>query len=158
MLETFVYGSRSVRREGQRGMYTMESRVGRLVEIRVQPPLSLDELRGFHPQITRLFARVGGQVVGVTDLRNARVFNPDVADRLMTIIRNDGPRVDRSAFLVGESATFSMQIARVIREAGAPSRRAFLDPEEAITWLSEVLTQPEVRRLREFTGAIEVRS
>lgn len=134
-------------------MYTLECRIGRLTEIRVQPPLSLDELRNFHPQVTRILARVSGQVVACTDLRHARVFSPDVADRLMTIIRTDGPRVDRSAFLVGESAVFSMQIARVLRAAGAPSRRAFLEPEDAIHWLSEVLSQAEVRRLREFITA-----
>ena len=136
-------------------MYTLECRVGRLFEIRVQPPLSLDELKSFHPQITRIHARVPGQLVGCTDLRNARVFNQDVADKLTSIIRTDGPGVERNVFLVGESAVFSMQIARVIRSAGIPSRRACLEPEEAITWLSEVLTPVEVRRLREFVTAGE---
>ena len=136
-------------------MYTLECKVGRLFEIRVQPPLSLEELRSFHPQITRIYGRVPGHLIGVTDLRNARVFPPDVADRLMTIIRTEGPRVERNAFLVGESAVFSMQIARVTRAAGIPSRRAFLDVDEAITWLSEVLTPVEVRRLREFTAVGE---
>lgn len=131
-------------------MYTLECRAGRLFEIRVQPPLSLDELRNFHPQITRIHARVMGQLVGCTDLRNARVFGLDVADKLMSIIRTDGPSIERNVFLVGESAVFSMQIARVIRSAGIPSRKAFFDPEEAINWLSEVLAPIEVRRLREF--------
>jgi len=134
-------------------MYTLESRVGRLFEIRVQPPLSLDELRSFHPQITRIHARVVGQLVGCTDLRNARVFNLDVADKLMSIIRTDGPGIERNVFLVGESAVFSMQIARVIRAAGIPSRKAFLDPEEGVNWLAEVLSPVELRRLREFVAA-----
>ena len=126
-----------------------------MFEIRVQPPLSLDELKNFHPQITRIHARVMGQLVGCTDLRNARVFSLDVADKLMSIIRTEGPSIERNVFLVGESAVFSMQIARVIRAAGIPSRKAFLEPEEAINWLSEVLSPLEVRRLREFVGAGE---
>ena len=134
-------------------MYTLECHVGRLFEIRVQPPLSVEQLKGFHPQVTRILARVPGQVIGCTDLRKARVFGLDVADKLMTIIRTDGPRVERNAYLVGESAVFSMQIARVIRMAGSPSRRAFTEPDEAITWLSEVLTEPEILRLREFIAA-----
>ena len=134
-------------------MYTLECHVGRLFEIRVQPPLSLEELKGFHPQVIRILGRIPGQLVGCTDLRKARVFNLDVADRLKAIIRTEAPRVDRNAYLVGESAVFSMQIARVIRAAGIPSRRAFTNAKEAITWLSEVLTEPEVVRLREFIAA-----
>jgi len=134
-------------------MYTLECRVGRLLEIRVQPPLSLEEIANFHPQMTRIQARVLGQLVGCTDLRNARVFPPDVAEKFMAVIRTEGPRVDRNAFLVGESAVFSMQIARVLRAAGIPSRRSFLDPEEGVNWLSEVLTPAEARRLREFVKA-----
>ncbi len=131
-------------------MYTLECHVGRLLEIRVQPPLSVEELKNFHPQVTRILGRVPGQLIACTDLRKARVFSLDVADRLKAIIRTDGPRVDRNAYLVGESAVFSMQIARVIRAAGIPSRRAFTSVNEAITWLSELLTEPEIGRLREF--------
>jgi hypothetical protein len=131
-------------------MYTLECHVGRLFEIRVQPPLSVEELKGFHPQVVRILGRVPGQLIGCTDLRKARVFNLDVADRLMAIIRAEAPRVERNAYLVGESAVFSMQIARVIRAAGIPSRKAFTSPDEAVTWLSESLTEPELRRLRTF--------
>ena len=138
-------------------MYTLECHVGRLIEIRVQPPLTLDELRNFLPQVTRILARVGGQVVACTDLRNARVFSPDVTEKLMTILRTDGPRVERGGFLVGESAVFSMQIARMLRESRGPSRRAFVEPEDAIHWLSELLTPVEVRRLREFVTGGEPR-
>jgi len=131
-------------------MYTVECSVGKLFEIRVQPPLSLEELQNFHPQVTRIYARVAGQVVGCTDLRNARVFSPEVANMLMTIIRTESPRVLRNAFLINEGAVFSMQIARVLRTAGAPSRRAFLETDDAVSWLSETLSPTEIRRLGDF--------
>lgn len=135
-------------------MYTLECRVGRLFEIRVQPPLQIEELADFHPQMARIYARVpGGQIIGCTDLRNAHVFSPEVANRLMDIIRTESPHVTRNAFLVGEGAVFSMQIARVLRTAGVASRQAFLKYEDAISWLKEVLNPAETRRLREFITA-----
>ena len=139
-------------------MYTVECPVGRLLEIRVQPPLALEELQNFHSQITKIHARVKGQLIGCVDMRNARVFSPEVANKLMDIIRTDGPHLARNAFLVGESAVFSMQIARVLKTAGVASRRAFLEPEDAISWLSETLTPREVHRLREFITAGAVAS
>jgi hypothetical protein len=131
-------------------MYTMECKVGRLIELRIQPPLTLDELRLWPPQANRIFARVRGQVVACTDLRPARVFTPEVTKQLLTLLRGESPHVERAAILVGEGAVFSMQIARMFRELGGSLRRTFLEPDPAIDWLSELLTPAEVDRLREF--------
>lgn len=133
-------------------MFSIECNVGRLVELRIQPPLTLEELRLWPPQANRIFARTRGQVVACTDLRNARVFPPDVTKQLMALLRIEGPHVERAAILVGESAVFSMQIARMFREVGGATRRAFPEPNPAVEWLSELLTPAEVTRLREFVG------
>lgn len=134
-------------------MLTIECNVGRLVELRIQPPLTLEELRLWPPQVNRIFARVRGQVVACTDLRNARVFTPEVTKQLLTLLRGETPYVERAAILVGESAVFSMQIARMFREIGGSTRRAFPEPDAAIEWLSELLTPVEADRLREFVGS-----
>jgi hypothetical protein len=133
-------------------MLTIECNVGRLVELRIQSPLTLEELRLWPPQANRIFARVRGQIVACTDLRNARVFPPDVTKQLLTLLRGETPQVERAAILVGESAVFSMQIARMFREIGGTTRRVFPEPDAAIAWLSELLTAAEVTRLREFVG------
>ena len=58
--------------------------------------------------------------------------------------------MERTAFLVGESAVFAMQIERVIRNAANPNRRAFRDPGDLRKWLAEILTATEAARLGEF--------
>jgi hypothetical protein len=137
-------------------MFTIECNVGRLVELRIQPPLTLQELRLWPPQANRIFARVRGQVVACTDLRNARVFTPEVTKQLLALLRGETPHIERAAILVGESAVFSMQIARMFREIGGSTRRSFPEPEPAVDWLSELLTAAEVARLREFLGIAAV--
>lgn len=131
-------------------MFTIENSVGRLVELRMASPITLEELGGFHGAVSKIVARHPGQVVVCTDLLSARVFDQHVTERLTTIIRQESPRVERNAFMVGDGAVFSMQIERIIRDAGFANRRAFRVPTDLITWLGEVLTSAERERLAKF--------
>jgi hypothetical protein len=132
-------------------MFTVENHVGRLLEIRMASPITLEELGGFQGAILRVVSQTPGTTaVGCTDLLGARVFDQAVTNRLVSIIRHENPRVERNALLVGEGAVFSMQTERIIREAGSASRRAFRSTTDLTAWLGEVLTASERARLSTF--------
>ncbi|MEO1170622.1 MAG: hypothetical protein AAFX94_01020, partial [Myxococcota bacterium] len=52
--------------------------------------------------------------------------------------------------LVGDSATFILQMERVIREAGSPQRKTFRDFPALRQWLAPVLTPDELTRIDVF--------
>jgi hypothetical protein len=131
-------------------MLTVENRVGRLVELRAESPLTYEELLPFHDMLAKVAKPIGGQIVICTDFLGARVFPQNVTQRWTAIIRQESPIVDRNGVLVGEGAVFSMQIERIIREAGYPNRRAFLQPLLCAAWLGEILNPRERTRLDAF--------
>jgi hypothetical protein len=131
-------------------MYTLENRVGRLVELRVESPVTEEELLPFHETLAKLCKRFKGQIAVCTDFVGATVFLQPVATRWIEIIRKDSPLVERNAVLVGEGAVFSMQIDRIIRQAGFKNRKAFVAPAALMAWLGEILTIRERARLELF--------
>ena len=138
-------------------MFTIENRVGRLVELRMAAPIAPAELDGFHETVSRIVARHTGQIVVCTDLASAKIFDQHTTARLTAIIRQESTRIERNAFLVGDNAIFSMQMERIIREAGFPNRRSFRIPAELALWLGEVVTTEERHRVTAFLreGAIQ---
>ena len=131
-------------------MYTIENRVGRFVELRVESPVTDDELAQFHEVFANVCKAIRGQVAVCTDFAGATVFTQSVTQRWTEIIKQDAPIVERNAVLVGEGAVFSMQIARIIRQTGFKNRRAFLSPTDLIAWLGEILTARERTRLENY--------
>ena len=133
-------------------MWTIERRVGRLVEIRIASPVSLEETAPWGRAHDDLVGAIEGPYVCFVDLVDATVFPPDVVEGYVRTMRNE-PRLLRTGTLLNASPTFSMQIQRMIREANNPARRAFRDPSELAEWLGEVLDAPERVRLRELLRA-----
>ena len=131
-------------------MYTIDNRVGRLIEIRVESPVTEEELLQFHDRIAKVIKPIKGQVASCTDLVGATVFLQPVAARWIEIIKQENPIVERNAILVGEGAVFSMQVERIIRQAGFKNRKAFLVPTALTAWLGEILTVRERARLDQF--------
>jgi hypothetical protein len=131
-------------------MYTIENRVGRLVELRVESPVTEEELMRFHDMLAKACKPIKGQIAICTELVGATVFLQPVAARWIEIIRQESPIVERNAVLVGEGAVFSMQIERIIRQAGFKNRKAFLVPGALVAWLGEILTARERTRLEQF--------
>jgi hypothetical protein len=131
-------------------MYTIENRVGRLIELRVESPVTEEELLQFHDKIAKVIKPIKGQLATCTDLAGATVFLQPVAARWIEIIKQENPIVERNAVLVGEGAVFSMQVERIIRQAGFKNRKAFLAPAPLIAWLGEILTARERARLEQF--------
>jgi hypothetical protein len=138
-------------------MHTVQNVTGRLVEVRVASPLTLEEVQQFVREHQEAVRHIPDRYVGVVDLLHARTFPAEVAESMIKLLSAMADRVERTAFLIGESAVFALQIERVLRAAANPNRKAFRDPGELVPWLAEVLTPDESARLSEFlngSGAI----
>lgn len=137
-------------------MHKVDNVTGRLVEVRVAPPLTLEEVESFVDELRTTINRIPDRYVGVVDLHKADVFPVEVAQALIALLSRMADRVERTAFLIGESAVFALQIERVIRRSVNPNRKAFRDAASLEAWLGEVLTDRERERLAEllesFTG------
>jgi hypothetical protein len=131
-------------------MVFVEHRVGRIVALRVETPVTMEELEPALLRFGGYAAKVPGKFVAVADCRRATVLSPEVADRFTALMRNDNPRIERAVVLVGGSAGFSLQLERMVRTAGNPKRRAFRAVEELCAWMGEALLPEELRSLREF--------
>lgn len=131
-------------------MYSVETHAGRLIEVKLASPLTLDEVRQFTHDHLAVMARIPGKYVGVVNLLGAHVFEPAVAEGLIKLLTVAASHVERSAYLIGESAIFSMQVERVIRESNSPNRRAFRNGRELVAWVGEILTPAEQFQLERF--------
>jgi hypothetical protein len=139
-------------------MYRVEQRVGRLVEVKFASPLTIEEVQQFVEDHRELARRIKGKYVGVVDLLDAHVFPAPVTDSLIQLLSTVAPRVERTAFLIGESAIFALQVERIIRSSNNPNRRAFREAAELLHWLEEVLTLGEQVRLEHFVRDAEARA
>ncbi len=127
-------------------MYRVEHHVGRLVEIRIWSPVSIEEAVVWGKDHDAVVASVGGPYVCLVDLVGATVFPPDVVARYVETMKSE-QQLLRTATLLSPSPTLGLQIQRMIREANHPERRAFRDPGELQVWLGEVLDDAERGRL-----------
>lgn len=131
-------------------MHKAQNVVGRVVEVRLASPLNLDEARQLVAELRAIIKRLARKYVGVVDLLQADVFPVPVAETLIQLLSGVAPQVERTAFLIGDSAVFALQIERVIRNSNHPDRRAFRDAEAMKEWLAEVLDVSEQARLAQF--------
>ena len=130
--------------------FSIENPAGRLILARVGTPIDVAQQAVFRELLGSTLQVIPGKVVICVDLRSATVFAPDVAEGFAAIMRSDNPKLERSGFLVGESALFGLQIERMIRAAASPARRAFRDAQEVGAWLGEGLGSQELRALTTF--------
>lgn len=132
--------------------FSCRHHVGRLLEVRVVPPLTMEEATRFMQEVVRLMSAQPARIVAITDLRTgSRTIDPDSVDFIAGIMRSENPRVERNALLVSPaSATFVLQMERMVKTAGAAQRRIFKSRPEAEAWLGELLTGAERARLRTF--------
>lgn len=131
-------------------MHKAQNLVGRLVEARFASPLDLDEVKQFVAEHRAIINRLARKYVGVVDLLQADVFPVPVAEGLIQLLSGVAPQLERTAFLIRDSALFAMQAERVIRNSNHPDRRVFRDPEALKEYLGEVLDAPEQARLAQF--------
>ena len=124
-------------------MWSIDRRVGKLVEIRIWSPVTLEETVPWGEAHDSLVSKIDGPYVCLVDLVDATVFPQDVVEGYVKTMKNEKNLV-RTGTILNKSPT--------IREADNPNRRAFRDPDELFEWLSEVLDAKERARLREILG------
>src|SRR5437899_1833791 len=107
-------------------MFSVSNRVGRLLEIRVSSPFSMNDAMALFKQIYKTMAREKGQALVIADLRALRVVDPQVVDLVTGFMRMDNPYVERNAFLLSDqSAMLQIQSDRMVKQTGAASRKTF---------------------------------
>ena len=134
-------------------MFSVDVHDQRIVLVRVRSLDSVDEAISLGRELMTAVSRARGQLVGTADFRAARIFSPSVTDTMVGILRAENARFDRSAFLLGAGATFTLQIERVVREAANPKRRTFRDVTDCEAYLGEALTAPQRACLHEWFGS-----
>lgn len=131
-------------------MFSVEARVGRLIEIRLVTPISMKDIQGVRAGLVQLFQRFPGKLVCVADLTRSTLFTPAEADLVLEVLKADNPRLELSAFLLDDSAALHQQIQRLFAQAKNPARRAFQDPDALKAFLVTALTDEEHGRLARF--------
>jgi hypothetical protein len=130
-------------------MFTVERKVGRLVEALMRSPVTVEDLNSADQAMEEATRGLRGSAIVLADYTQTRFLLAEHAEHLVQIFRRHNDDFERSAILVSASSAVGvLQMERVIREASNPSRRAFRDPAEAASWLSEVLSVAERARLR----------
>jgi hypothetical protein len=130
-------------------MFTVQRNVGKLFEARVFRLATLADLEQYSHAFAR--ARSEGELVLCADHRPVAIYPPAVADRLVALFKVMNVHWQRVAVLVARSnATLAMQLQRIVRESGNPSRRVFFDAADANRFLAEVLDEKERARLSAF--------
>ncbi|HEY8207833.1 MAG TPA: hypothetical protein VIG99_10160 [Myxococcaceae bacterium] len=136
---------------GRADMYSVNVKVGRLLEIRLVAPVSIEDIeKGVARIVEFLQKHHPNKLVGVGDFSHATVFPPDVASKVLEQLKVDNPRLERSGILVSQSAFFSLQIEKLLAHAENISRRSFRDPTELKAYLAGLLTQEEQARVSQF--------
>ncbi len=133
-------------------VWSVERRVGRLVEIRIYSPITVAETIPWSAAHDEVVGAIRGPYACFVDLVDATIFSPEAVAGYVRTMRNE-ERLLRTGTLLNASPTFGLQIQRMIREANHPERRAFRDPGELFAWLGDVLDAAEKQRLRELLVA-----
>jgi len=128
-------------------MYVIGHQVGKLVEVRIWGPTTPSEAMEWERELGTILRLIPGRYACLLDLHDAQVFPQPVADVVLATMRNDNAKLERTAVLVGQSATLGFQIQRMIMEASLPRRRMFQSAGDLEPWLGEVLSEPEKHRL-----------
>ena len=130
-------------------MYTLARKVGKLVEIRVASPVTVDETIAFSRELQALVAKMD-RFISCSDFSRVVIFPPEVVATYVECMKILNTKLERTALLTPYSATVGLQLGRLLRDAGNPKRRTFRSTTQLALWLSEVLTIQEQVRLQEF--------
>jgi hypothetical protein len=132
-------------------MWSIELNAGRLVEAKVASPADMEEAIAFQHRLIEVVSGAPDTVVLCVDLRDARVFTQDVADRVIGMLRAENKKLARGGILLPpQDAVFGLQIERLVREAAHPDRQTFREVKPMMDWLSQVLKVPEIASMRKF--------
>lgn len=104
-------------------MVTVTHRVGKLVAVRVQSPVTYREATLLKPRMEQLIGRMTAPVFLVADLSDARVYSPDVAEKIMAALAANYPTVRRTGVVVHPGSALGGQISPTSATRRTPSGR-----------------------------------
>lgn len=131
-------------------MFTCERHAGRVVEMRLWSKIDESGLRKLKTAVAWQILKLRRRSISVIDLRQAEVFKPAVADKLIEMMSRNSILLERSAVILNDDPVLEMQARRALRATGDDRRQVFAEPEDAIRWLEEILTEEEKARLHVF--------
>jgi hypothetical protein len=132
-------------------MIQVENREGRLVEIRLRPPILTAELDPARTKLMQTIMAIGRRVVIAVDFSKAKIWQKEHAEQLLDTMRKDNPMLERSGYFIpADSASVLLQFHRLIKDAQNPVRKAFPTIPEVYAYLDETLEDAEQKRLRAF--------
>jgi hypothetical protein len=122
----------------------------RVLAVRLGVIEQADEVRVLWEAMRAELLTTKGLVVATADFRLGMIYPPEVTEGLLGILKADNPRVERSAHIIGPSAILGLQIERIVREAGKPSRRIFRSVPDALAFLGPMLTPSQSAWLEQW--------
>ena len=131
-------------------MLTVSLNVGRLIEIRAQGQVTLEDFTAFRTRFTELLMKAGKKIVNVSDLREIGVLGPDVFAALSRMAQTDNAMIERAAYFTSPSSPASMQFDQLIRDLKHPQRGVFQKVADLENWVAGSLTKEELARAHQF--------
>jgi hypothetical protein len=129
-------------------------REGRLVLMRVTAPVTAADTDDLVGQVRMNIIAAPAKVVFFADLTGAGLLPAEVEAPIVTTFMRDNAKIERSAIVVAAGKSgLTLQIERLVRDAKNPNRRAFDQPDAAVRWASELLTEAEQTSLQGFVAA-----
>ena len=93
----------------------------------------------------------GQTALVAADWRGCGMLTPDVAEQVVLTMGRNRRRVARRALLHdAQQPTCTLQLQRLVKEAGDEQRRAFTDVAALRAWLDQFLDDAERQRLHSF--------
>jgi hypothetical protein len=136
--------------------FLLENREGRLVEIRIDGRMTEEEAQQFRTRMYLVLSMIKGRAALVANLQHCEVVDANVGSKMVTMLKIDNAKVERTAFLL-RAGPLASQIHRLVAAArpdaapaGTPlvaQRRLFYNKLATRAWISEVLTSAECDRL-----------
>ncbi len=132
-------------------MVVVENPVGRLVTLRLAPPVDDSDTTRAVTDVRATLLAIGRPVVGCVDVSECGTFSPEATEKFVAVMKSGNQDVERSAVLLSEaSATFMLQMERILRAAASPARRTFRDRRSLREWLRPLLSPDERAALERF--------
>lgn len=132
--------------------FVLEVRERRLICARVFRLSERESARAYARDLGAMCVRIAAHSpVLCADHRPVLVYAPEVADELVRLFTAMNSVLSRIAVLgAPTNATLIMQLGRIIREAGNPSRQLFTDAAKADEFLGAALDEPARAALSAF--------
>jgi len=131
-------------------VYSIESKVGRLVELRFEGDVSETEIKAFRSRMLEIVVRLGKPAVFCVDSRDCGPLVGEAGLMIVGLMRSDNRSLERSAVVLRPGSPVSDQLEKAISEAKNAYRRTFHEPVAAIAWLRPILESAEIEELTRF--------